>query len=82
MVGNWGLPRGPYPTDLAGSGGFQVAMETVQDCGLKVGDVFTHKQLMTSAWGADDEPMHGKSCSMSLVLPPLAAVWLRWEEPW
>jgi len=41
-----------------------------------------------TGWGnlgavaTDDEPMHGKSCSMSVVLPPLAAVWLRWEEPW
>ena len=41
-----------------------------------------------TGWGnlgavaTDDEPMHGKPCSMSVVLPPLAAVWLRWEEPW
>jgi len=41
-----------------------------------------------TGWGnlgavaTDDDPMHGKSCSMSLVLPPLAAVMLRWEEPW
>jgi 1,4-alpha-glucan branching enzyme len=41
-----------------------------------------------SGWGnlgavaTDDEPLHGKPCSMSLVLPPLAGVLLRWEEPW
>jgi 1,4-alpha-glucan branching enzyme len=41
-----------------------------------------------TGWGnlgavaTDDEPMHGKPCSMSVVLPPLAAVLLRWEEPW
>ncbi|HEY2774247.1 MAG TPA: 1,4-alpha-glucan branching protein GlgB [Candidatus Binatia bacterium] len=41
-----------------------------------------------SGWGnfgavaTDDEPMHGKPCSMNLVLPPLGGVLLRWEEPW
>jgi 1,4-alpha-glucan branching enzyme len=41
-----------------------------------------------TGWGnlgavaTDEEPLHGKPCSMSVVLPPLAAVWLRWEEPW
>ena len=41
-----------------------------------------------TGWGnfgavaTEDAPMHGKPCSMDLVLPPLAAVWLRWEEPW
>jgi 1,4-alpha-glucan branching enzyme len=41
-----------------------------------------------TGWGnfgavaTDDEPLHGKPCSMSLVLPPLGGVLLRWEEPW
>ena len=41
-----------------------------------------------TGWGnlgavaTDDESMHGKPCSMNVVLPPLGCVLLRWEEPW
>lgn len=41
-----------------------------------------------SGWGnlgavaTDDQAAHGKPCSMRLALPPLGALFLRWEEPW